>query len=354
MTIWRIIIAASSLAYLADRFRTFAALECDAAPLYRQLALAVAEDEDLLALASRAVHGPVPNLLLAAVHYLLMRSPGEDLAGYYATLVPVPRPPRGAGAALRAFALERRADIEQLLQTRLVQTNEVRRALPLYLAVSWLAGREHLERIALIEIGCSAGLLLAFDRYAYRTGMDLTLGDRGSPLLIESQLRGCFPEPAPLDGCIVERIGVDLNTLDLDDPDDCRWLRALVWGDHPERLAVLDQAIEVARRVPMTLHEGDGNQLLPGILAGLEAGIAPIVFHSHALNQFPPAARERFEASLRRASERRAIYRVSLEYAGETPRVEALIYRRGTLDERTRLARYDAHGAWVEWLGGSG
>lgn len=353
--IWRNIITASATSRLGERFRAFADLECRDAPLYRELALTVAADPDLLSVAATAVNGPVPNLFLAAVHDLLMRAPdGEDLARHYATLTPAPLPPTGAGDALRRFVRTRRPELEALLRTRLVQTNEVRRALALYLAVSWLAGRERLDHLALIEVGCSAGLLLACDCYAYRAGPDSLLGDSGSPLVIESELRGGVPEAPPLDGRIAERIGIDLNTLDLDDPADRRWLRALVWGDQPERLALLDRAIQVARAVPMTLHEGDGNALLPGILTALADRVAPVVFHSHALNQFPAAARERFEATLERASERCAVYRVSLEYGGDAPYADVLIYRCGRLSDRIRLARYDAHGAWVEWLGASG
>ncbi len=353
-TIWRTIIAAIDETFLVERFLKFAEMECSASPLYRELAQTIAGNAELLSLAAVAANGPVPNLMLAAIHDLLMRSPDVELASYFPTLTEEPRPPQLAGRALATFVNGNHDALAEVLSRRLVQTNEVRRALALYLTVAWLADREGPDSLDLVEIGCSAGLLLAFDHYGYRVRTDRVVGARASKLLIEAELRGNLPagitQPLP----IAKRIGIDLNTLDVDDRSDRRWLRALVWGDQPERLALLDQAIEVARSVPLELHEGDGNALLPGILAKLDPSHATIVLHSHALNQFPANARARFDEVLRHASTQRPIYRISLEYAGDTPCVELMVYRAGECVEQVRLARYDAHGAWIEWLGASG
>ena len=55
----------------------------------------------------------------------------------------------------------------------------------------------------------------------------------------------------------VWRAGIDLNPLDVADPDDVHWLSCLVWpgeGDRAERLAA---AIELARQDPPPLVRGD-------------------------------------------------------------------------------------------------
>jgi hypothetical protein len=56
-------------------------------PLYAELALAIDGDEALKALTrDRRPGQPPANLLLAAVHYLLLRGAEHPLRSYYATL----------------------------------------------------------------------------------------------------------------------------------------------------------------------------------------------------------------------------------------------------------------------------
>lgn len=78
---------------LSRQFRMFAQQECpDSSPLYEHLANKIAEDGDLLDIASLIPQGqPAPNLLLAAVHYLLATS-NDPLTNYYASLTPYPHP----------------------------------------------------------------------------------------------------------------------------------------------------------------------------------------------------------------------------------------------------------------------
>lgn len=65
-----------SLKIISERFRRFAIRECrGSSELYEQLSLNVAEDEEILRLASAARSGqPIPNLLFGAVHYLWMQA----------------------------------------------------------------------------------------------------------------------------------------------------------------------------------------------------------------------------------------------------------------------------------------
>jgi hypothetical protein len=70
---------------LSGLFVSFAARECrGSSELYEHLALHIAKDEVLLELASHARQGqPVPNLLLGAVHYLLISGCEHELAQFY-------------------------------------------------------------------------------------------------------------------------------------------------------------------------------------------------------------------------------------------------------------------------------
>ncbi|MEZ4524058.1 MAG: DUF2332 domain-containing protein [Thermomicrobiales bacterium] len=345
-----VIIVSNERDRLSASFSRFAALECANAPLYRRLATAVAGDEDLLAIASVAEHGPVPNLFLAAVHDLLLRDHGEGLSEFYPTLATAPRPVSEAPAAFRAFVLCHAERIETTLRQRLVQTNEVRRASVLYLALAWLARRYGLSRIGLIEVGASAGLLLAVDRYDYSFKCGSPDGPPSSRFKIQTRVDGGPRAIAPDLPEIVERIGIDLNVLDIRDEADRRWLQALVWADQPERLVVLDRAMDVARDVPMTLLQGDANLLLPELLDRLPMSIPAVVFHSHTLNQFPAEAGARFKQALIDGSQARDVYRIAMEYEDSEPTLSVTAYLDGVGNEPTRLAHYDAHGSQVRWL----
>jgi hypothetical protein len=90
---------------LSERFRVFAERECkDSSALYGYLAENIANDPKLLQLAAHSSQGqPVPNLLLGAVHYLLLKGIDHDLTQYYASLVSEPRKPRESSAAINYF-----------------------------------------------------------------------------------------------------------------------------------------------------------------------------------------------------------------------------------------------------------
>jgi hypothetical protein len=67
------------------------------------------------------------------------------------------------------------------------------------------------------------------------------------------------------------------------------------------------------------------------------------------LNQFSDADRTRFDAMLGELSTERPIYRLSGEWVGtEKPEFSVSRYWNGGKSQRL-LARFDDHGAWVEW-----
>jgi hypothetical protein len=162
-------------------------------PLYGRLLLGAAGDPVLLALAGAARWDQrAALLLLAAAHYLLLRSvkPRLPLAAYYPSIVgpaarcgdPVP--------AFRRFCLERQGQIRELVATRRVQTNEVGRCACLLPAFTLAAGMAGGRPLALVEVGASAGLNLLFDRYAYDYGDGVPRGEAGSSVRISCSLRG--------------------------------------------------------------------------------------------------------------------------------------------------------------------
>src|SRR6266516_960042 len=81
------------LGSLARRFERFARAECGEAPLYRRLAGGIAGDPTLLALAAHGQAGPKPNLLLAAVHYLLLQGAEHPVRAFYPSAGEYAAPP---------------------------------------------------------------------------------------------------------------------------------------------------------------------------------------------------------------------------------------------------------------------
>jgi hypothetical protein len=119
------------------------------------------------------------------------------------------------------------------------------------MALTRLALRACPDARALVEVGISAGLLPAVDRYAASPAFS----DSDSSLLIAAGPRVPLPPTPTLEARIPRRIGIDLNVPDVNDEADRRWLGALAWGDQPARLARLDPAGEIARVVPLEIHD---------------------------------------------------------------------------------------------------
>jgi hypothetical protein len=117
----------------------------------------------------------------------------------------------------------------------------------------------------------------------------------------------------------------------------------------------LDHAIAIAQaarhRVNFSMRHGDGAALLPTVAAELPDGEALCVAHSFTMNQFSSEARLTLERVLRDIAAQRAVLRLGLEWERRGAPVLSLTDYRGSRTERRDLARCDAHGAWVEWLG---
>lgn len=340
------------LTTLAARFQRFAEVECGNSPLYHSLASQIAGDEAVLRLAAQATSEPKPNLLLAAVHYLLLTGEPHDLRQFYPTLGGSFDLVDGLYPAFRSFCLANEHRIFEILQTHRVQTNEVARAAVLLPALGIVAARTKGAPLALIEVGTSAGLLLNVDRYAYDYGSGLTCGDPVSPVRLACESRGEAPPPLPAQmPAIALRVGIDLFPIDVRQPEAADWLRALVWADQTGRFDRLNRAIGLAQLHPPALVAGDAFAALPPVLQAVPADAATCLVHCHTLNQFPPEARERFVALLAAASQERDLYQIALEYRpGEPwPNVTLQTFRAGALVHSVQLATYQAHGDWVDW-----
>ena len=300
-----------ALARTFERFGTHEAGE--ASPLYARLCRAIARDADLLELTARSTSGPVPNLFLAAVQYLLRREPDHELRAFYPTLGGSATAGVDAVPLFRAFCLEHAATIEELLCTRRVQTNEVRRC-ALLLPAFGLAARVASGRpLALVEIGTSAGLNLLWDQYAYDYSTGHVYGNAQSPVQLVCELRGERRPPLPRQmPPVASRLGIELKPVDVRDPDAVDWLRSLVWPEHTARLSRLDRAIERVRAVAPPLRAGDALDLLPEVLAAVPEDVLLCLYHTFTINQFSHEARDRLDALLHAHGARRDLCCISV------------------------------------------
>ena len=334
--------------------RDFGPAAAQSSPLYARLASRIAGDPDLPALAALArPDQPLPIFFLGAVHYLLLQQPDHPLAAFYPSLTPEPNTADDPFPAFRAFCLAQWDALRRLLQTRRVQTNEVRRCVCLVPGFGLVAQAGGGRPLALIEVGASAGLNLLWDRYYYDYGAGGQVGDPAAPIHLTCELRGPHrpPIPAALPP-VAWRLGLDLNPLDLRDPTAAAWLRALIWPEHADRARRFAAVLPLAVADPPPLRAGDALALLPQALDEAPPEATLCVWHSHTLNQFTPEAREQFAAILAAHAARRPLYRLAIEFFwDDRPQLRLSTYAGGATQE-TRLAYCGGHGGWLEWLDG--
>ncbi len=279
----------------------------------------VAADDFLVRTAAHARPGQVPTFaFFAAVHAALLAGAEHQLAQYYPSVRGAQaRPPdEQLAATLADFTRTHLDAIVATLQTRLVQTNHVQRAVALRLGLATIRARTGGAAVHLLEIGASAGLLLRHDRYAYRLG-DRNAGDRTSTVRLRCEWRSEVPTP-DLDAIppIASTTGIDLNPLDPNDPADRRWLEALVWPEDRDKAALLTAALQIARDVPVSVLTGDAVELCPQWAADLPGPQPRVVFHCATRMHVPALRRPDFDAAIAAVGEHAPLYRIANEGDG--------------------------------------
>lgn len=304
-------------------------------PLYARLVRVTAEDPDLFDVIRRIHNPPPPNVFFGAIHYLLMEDPTDPLARYYPSLVDDPDPVSGVDGDFRRFVIEREREIVDLANSRYTQTNETRRCAALLPAVM----TSPFDSFHLVEIGASAGLNLAMDRFHYSfPGVDW---GPASPVEIRADTPG--DQPRLRDVEILGRHGIDISVIDRADPDDRRWLEALIWPEHHERRDRLRRAMDLTAGIEIEMVEGSVLDHLGPMLDGLPAGEPAVVVNSFVLNQLLPEQREEVAAIIARGT--RPLYRVSLEFIDKDDDWARLEAGEGSL---ARLGIAHPHGEWVD------
>jgi hypothetical protein len=311
--------ASPSLERIQHHLRRFARIDAaGVSPLYAHLAEQAAEDTEIAGLLTAArPEFATPTLLLAAVHRALQAVPFHQLANYYPSLGGSYGVDAGTWPLFRSFALERAEAIRALIATHTTQTNEVRRAALLYPAVALAAGR---RPIGLLEVGCSAGLLLGLDRYGYRYQTEqagqLVAGPAKAAVGLHCALElapGATLPTIPKSIQVRARAGLDRAPVDLTDEDQHAWLEACIWADQPDRLRLFSAAAKAQRGDRPELITGDAIADLPAAARRIPEDLPLVVITSLALLYLPAPRQVEFIAALGELAARRPVFWVSHE-----------------------------------------
>ncbi|RME24092.1 MAG: DUF2332 domain-containing protein [Deltaproteobacteria bacterium] len=342
----------------AAAFREFAAHESvQRSPLYVRLARAIADDVGLLALAgSCPPDQPPPNLLLAAVRDLLLGGAEHRLAGW---LVGGDRTAAEGGDeddelvdCFRDFCSAHRGAILHRLRTRRVQTNEIGRVallLPGLHHVAASVGRP----LATIELGASAGLNLLWPEVEVDYGDQRTGPPQPAVRLRCASRGGRLPlrRHPPADGL---RLGIDSHPLDITDEPTRRWLEALIWPEDDDRRHRLRQAVQAARRHPVTVERADIRRGLQSLLDRVPSDQHPVFLHTAVIYQLSADERAALDDEFAALGRRRPVHRLSMEWvdSGQTE-LRLDHYTASGVDHRV-LATVNAHGHWIDWCADPG
>lgn len=146
---------------------------------------------------------------------------------------------------IKKICVEQENEIINWIKNTNLQTNETARSSVIFPAILSL----NLNKINLVEIGSSAGLIMYMDNFSYRYTSEKGefINKKSEPLITSKtdnldNLQELISKRERLE--IVRRIGCDLNTIDLNNQDNIKLLKSAIW-DSPERLIRLEQSIKV-------------------------------------------------------------------------------------------------------------
>ena len=345
-------------------------------PLYAGLCAQASSDDTLVDILLDTPEAQArPNLLLAALHDLALEDPNGELAANYPTAAhfaacsqspdtpprePSTAPPLDPGAvgAVTTWVRDHRDLVAGRMEGRSTQTNEIGRNAVLSAGVAEASqGRP----VALIDLGCSAGLNLLVDRYRIERSDGHVLGDRSSDIVVHTEVSG---RPMPTDTAqIAWRAGIDLDPPDLDDEDAVRWLLACQWPDDVARFERSRRAMGLWRSMDPRprVTAGDAASSLERVISEVPDDLQVVVQHSWVATYLSTEAQEDLAGILRRVMERRPLAWLSFEHprlvpglghpAGTVERIPGattLFLEDSQLGPRV-LAQAHPHGTWVRW-----
>jgi hypothetical protein len=315
---------------ISAQYRRFAEQEASGkSPLYQALALGVAGDAAILGfLQTLPPAKRQPNLLFAAVRHVT--GTPSDWAGF------------------RCSLLTHLDAVRRVMLTRSTQTNEPARCATLLPVLARLP-----QPLALIEVGASAGLCLLPDHYGYDYGR-VSLRPATTAPVFACTANEATPIPSTMPR-IVWRAGLDINPIDIADPEQAGWLETLVWPEQTQRLSNLRAAMQVAMAARPDIRKGNLlGDALKHLCAEAPNEATLVIFHTAVLAYI-------HERPLREAFAAQAMELAPFWISNEVPGVFPGIAARTEPDTGTGrfllalngapVAWTDPHGAAIDWIG---
>ena len=352
----------------AQRFRAIANGSFRDVPLYRRLALAIAERPRLVDLASQLPdHALAGGLVFSTFHYLVLAGVDAEFTTAWQREEQEPGSVEDLEPRFERFALDHRESISDLVARHPgAQLNEVNRCAYLLPALATVA-RSRRQPLALLEVGTSAGLLLNFDRYSYRYG-DVRYGPQ-SNVSIECEVRAPLPR---LDMPVVPwRLGIDRRPIDLLDDDAALWLLAGIYPGDDARAARVRGAITEARKHPPSVIAGQALDV-QAFATQAPQDLALTISTTAVLMYLDAASRIELRRAIEVLGQSRSVDWLMCEppavlaslgadvgdlvapYAGGTDFVGPLVRLASDRGRPELLALTGPHASWVEWVGGDG
>ncbi len=289
----------------------------------------------------------VPLRLAGALHALVRAGRSPDLAAHYPPNA-CPEPSTLMSELSRTLAAHH-GWIATFLNNP-PQTNEIGRSSLLYAGLITISHLTSLP-LSLFEIGSSAGLNLAPERFRYTFG-DYEGGDKASPVHLAPTWKG----PAPVGAAprIVARRGCDQAPLDHRNAEASERLMAYIWPDQPERLQRTESAIMMMAADPPQIDRADAADWVECHMAAIASpGTARVLMHSITMNYLPSAAQQRIRAAVIQAGESARLDTplAWLSFEQERPHA-ALRLRLWPQGIDCLLATADPHGWSIDWKWG--
>ncbi len=320
---------------VAAQYLEFAA-HCEGeSPCFVEWARGVADDAEVLAWVDELPGlKKQPNIVFAAARWHGVPAPGPY-------------------AGLRDALLGDDGTIRATIMARSTQTNEVGRLATLLPAFAAVVPS---GPVALIEAGASAGLNLFPDWWGYAWSTPAGVVELGEPPYLPCLVTGPAPFPTALPE-VAWRGGIDLNPLDVTDPDAMRWLETLVWPEEGDRRVRLRRAVDVAAADPPRLVRGDLLTELPALVAEASAFGTVLVFHSAVAAYLPVEQRAELQLLMRDLVSAGSCHWISNEAPNVLPDIAATAPDGDPNAEHFVLgvdgrmvARTHGHGSYLHWL----
>lgn len=227
-----------------------------------------------------------------------------------------------------------------------MQRNVVERCSYLFPAVLHASTFWRDAPLALIEIGCSVGLNLLLDQYAYIDSSTGPYGNRHSDIVIPSDSRGSNPFNLEMRMPPVHaRIGLDPIIVDHTCPDQIAWLEALIWPEHPGRRSLFRQALHRRSFEPLDLQTCDGFAEIETALNAIPAACLPVIYHTHVANQVTPEKLTEFSRRLSRIATHRDL---AYLHRNRQPDLHLDVFQDGERKSFS-LAQTCIYGRWWHW-----